>query len=279
MVEYFKENWTSWVEIAILWFFIYQLYRAFRATRGSRIMVGLAVVFIVLTFTSWLLELEVIGFIIRWATGFLALVLVIIFQPELRSALAQLGSTRLFSFSTDQQEEFLRTLADSVVQLSRKRFGALFALERSISLKEHMQTGVRLKSALSRELALTVFHPKTALHDGGVVLSKEMVAAAACVFPVSQKELSDRSMGLRHRAGIGLTEETDAVTIVVSEETGAISICMDGNIERNLSEDEFRKRLEEIFLTDEQGDEKNIGEELDGEDRVAATGDRPLVSD
>jgi diadenylate cyclase len=117
------------------------------------------------------------------------------------------------------------------------------------------------------------------LHDGGVVLSKETVAAAACVFPVSQKELSDRSMGLRHRAGIGLTEETDAVTIVVSEETGAISICMDGNIERNLSEEEFRKRLEEIFLTDEQGDEKNIGEELDGEDRVAATGDRPLVSD
>ena len=109
--------------------------------------------------------------------------------------------------------------------------------------------------------------------------SDEKVTAAACVFPVSQKELSDRSMGLRHRAGIGLTEETDAVTIVVSEETGAISICMDGKIERGLSEDEFRKRLEEIFLTDAQDTEEVVSEELDGEDRVAASGDRSLVSD
>jgi len=267
------------VEIVILWIFIYQLYRAFRATRGARILVGLAVVFIVLTFASQLLQLQVIGFIIRWATAFLALALLIIFQPELRSALARLGSTRLFSFSTTQQEKFLGTLGDAVVLLSRKRFGALFAIERSISLKEHVETGVKVGATLSTELAVTIFHPKTALHDGGVVLSKEQVTAAACVFPVSQKELSDRSMGLRHRAGIGLTEETDAVTIVVSEETGAISICMDGAIERNLSEDEFRGRLEEIFLSDEQDAEKVGDEQLDGEDRLAATGDRSLVSD
>jgi diadenylate cyclase len=126
---------------------------------------------------------------------------------------------------------------------------------------------------------VTVFHPKTALHDGGMILANEKVTSAACVFPVSQKELADRSMGLRHRAAIGLTEETDAVTIVVSEETGAISICMDGTIERSLHEDEFRKRLEEIFLSDEQSDEKVGDEQLDGEGRVAATGDRSLVSD
>lgn len=279
MLEYFKDHWQNGVEIAILWIFIYQLYRAFRATRGARILVGLAVVFLVLTFASQLLQLQVIGFIIRWATAFLALALLIIFQPELRSALARLGSTRLFSLSTTQQEEFLQTLGDSVVQLSRKRFGALFAIERSISLKEYSATGVSVGASLSTELALTVFHPKTALHDGGVILSKESMTAAACVFPVSQKELTDRSMGLRHRAGIGLTEETDAVTIVVSEETGAISICMDGSIERNLKEDEFRKRLEEIFLSDEQADEEMVGEELDAEDRVAATGERSMVSD
>jgi len=279
VLQYLKDHWQGGVEIVILWIFIYQLYRAFRATRGARILVGLALVFIALTFASQLLQLQVIGFIIRWATAFLALALLIIFQPELRSALARLGSTRLFSFSTTQQEKFLETLGDAVVQLSRKRFGALFALERSISLKEHAETGVAVGAQLSTELAVTIFHPKTALHDGGMVLSKETVTAAACVFPVSQKELSDRSMGLRHRAGIGLTEETDAVTIVVSEETGSISICMDGSIERNLNEDEFRKRLEEIFLSDEQDDEKLVGEQLDGEDRVAATGDRSLVSD
>ncbi len=279
VLDAIREHWRSGVEIFILWIFIYQLYRAFRATRGARILVGLAVVFIVLTLTSRLLQLEVIGWIITWATAFLALALLIIFQPELRNALARLGSTRLFSLSTTQQQEFLQTLGDSVVQLSRKRFGALFAIERSISLKDHMMTGVGIEGVLSAELALTVFHPKTAMHDGGMILSKEKVSAAACVFPVSQKELSDRSMGLRHRAGIGLTEETDAVAIVVSEETGAISICRDGKIERGLSEEEFRKKLEDIFLTDEQITEEVAREELDGEDRVTATGNRSLVSD
>jgi len=279
VLEVIDKYWRSVVEILILWVFIYQLYRAFRATRGARILVGLAVVFVVLTLASSSLQLAVIGWIITWATAFLALALLIIFQPELRNALARVGSTRLFSLTTTQQQEFLQTLGNAVVQLSRKRFGALFAIERSIELENHAETGVTLDAVLSAELALTVFHPKTALHDGGVILAQEKLAAAGCVFPVSQKELSDRSMGLRHRAGIGLTEETDAVTIVVSEETGQISICIDGRIERGLSEDEFRKRLEEIFLNDEQDTEKVVREELDGEDRVAATGDRPLVSD
>ncbi len=133
---------------------------------------------------------------------------------------------------------------------------------------------------MSSELALTIFHPKTALHDGGVILSGERIVAAACVFPVSQTEIRDRSMGLRHRAALGLTEESDAVTIVVSEETGAVSICHDGKIERNLGDDEFRKRLDEFFLRDEQQvTEEVVREELGTEDRIAPAGDRSLVSD
>lgn len=279
MWTFFQEHWRSAVEILILWVFIYQAYRAFRATRGARILVGLAVILVALTLASQLLQLEVIGFIITRAAVVAALALLIIFQPELRNALAKLGSSRLFSFNTTQQEKFIDALSEAVGQLSKKRFGALFALERAVGLKDHIETGVKLDAEMSSELALTIFHPKTALHDGGVVLSSERIVAAACVFPVSQSEIRDRSMGLRHRAAIGLTEVSDAVTVVVSEETGAVSLCVDGRIERNLEAEEFHLRLEEIFLSDEAEAEEVVREELDSEDRLAPAGDRPLVSD
>ncbi|MDP7308280.1 MAG: diadenylate cyclase CdaA [Roseibacillus sp.] len=286
MLEFLQEHWRSAVEILILWVFIYQLYRTFRATRGARILVGLAMIFVVLTLASQLLQLEVMQFIITRVAVVAALALLIIFQPELRMALARLGSSRLWSFNITQQEEFLSSVADAVWELSKKRYGALFAIERSIGLKDQIETGVEINGDLSSELALTIFHPKTALHDGGVVLSGERIVAASCVFSVSQTEIGDRSMGLRHRAAIGLTEESDAVTIVVSEETGAVSICVDGRIERNMDEDGFRDRLEEIFLSDREGDsdeqeatEEVVPEQLDTQDSVAPGSDRSLVSD
>jgi len=285
-LEFLQEHWRSAVEILILWVFIYQLYRTFRATRGARILVGLAMIFVVLTLASQLLQLEVMQFIITRVAVVAALALLIIFQPELRMALARLGSSRLWSFNITQQEEFLSSVADAVWELSKKRYGALFAIERSIGLKDQIETGVEINGDLSSELALTIFHPKTALHDGGVVLSGERIVAASCVFSVSQTEIGDRSMGLRHRAAIGLTEESDAVTIVVSEETGAVSICVDGRIERNMDEDGFRDRLEEIFLSDREGDsdeqeatEEVVPEQLDTQDSVAPGSDRSLVSD
>ena len=286
VLEFLQEHWRSAVEILILWVFIYQFYRTFRATRGARILVGLAMIFVALPLASQLLQLEVMQFIITRVAVVAALALLIIFQPELRMALARLGSSRLWSFNITQQEEFLSSVADAVWQLSKKRYGALFAIERSIGLKDQIETGVEINGDLSSELALTIFHPKTALHDGGVVLSGERIVAASCVFSVSQTEIGDRSMGLRHRAAIGLTEESDAVSIVVSEETGAVSICVDGRIERNMDEDGFRDRLEEIFLSDREGDsdeqeatEEVVPEQLDTQDSVAPGSDRSLVSD
>ena len=126
---------------------------------------------------------------------------------------------------------------------------------------------------------MTVFFPKTPLHDGGMVISNKKVTAAACVFPVSQRELADRSIGLRHRAAIGVTEESDCVAVIVSEETGAISICMDGHLERNLGEEKFRARMAEIFLATNDNHEKGVSKEPDPQDRVASSGDRDLVSD
>ena len=273
------ENWRAGVEVLVLWILIYQTYRVFRATRGARILVGLTVVIILMTLASQILDLKVIEWIIKSAAAVLAFALLIIFQPELRNGLARLGSTNLFSFSTSQQKIFLDALTEAVMKLSTKRGGALFAIERGIELSEYERTGVVIDSAISVELVATVFHPKTALHDGGMILKKERIASAACIFPVSQKQLSDRSLGLRHRAGFGITEETDAVAVIVSEETGAISIVVEEKIYRNLSEDEFREKLEEIFLIHGEVHKEMAAEELDGEDRRSDSGDRDQISD
>ena len=279
LIGIIKENWRAGVEVLVLWILIYQTYRVFRATRGARILVGLTVVIILMTLASQILDLKVIEWIIKSAAAVLAFALLIIFQPELRNGLARLGSTNLFSFSTSQQKIFLDALTEAVMKLSKKRFGALFAIERGIELSEYESTGVVIDSALSVELVATVFHPKTALHDGGMILKKERIASAACIFPVSQKQLSDRSLGLRHRAGFGITEETDAVAVIVSEETGAISIVVEEKIYRNLSEDEFREKLEEIFLIHGEVHKEMAAEELDGEDRRSDSGDRDQISD
>jgi diadenylate cyclase len=277
--DFVKEHWRDGIEILVLAIAIYQIFRAFRATRGARILVGLVVILVAITLLLNFFEFEVISWLVTRAALLLVFALPIIFQPELRNALAKLGSSRLFSFSNKSQLDFLEIFEDSVVALSKKRIGALFAIERDIALKPYEETGVALNADFSPELAMTVFFPKTPLHDGGMVISNKKVTSAACVFPVSQRELADRSIGLRHRAAIGVTEESDCVAVIVSEETGAISICMDGQLERNLGEEKFRARMAEIFLTADDNHEKGVSKEPDPENRVAAAGDRDLVSD
>lgn len=274
-----KEHWRDGVEILILAICIYQIYRAFRATRGAQILVGLGLILVVLTLVSQVFKFQVIGWIITRAAALLAFALLVIFQPELRNALARLGSSKWFSFSSTRRVAFLERFADAVIALSKKRIGAIFAIQRSISLKPHLETGVSLDAAFSPELAMTVFFPKSPLHDGGMIIADDRVAAAGCVFPVSQRELSDRSLGLRHRAAIGLSEESDAVVVVVSEETGSISICVDGELQRNLGEKLFREKLSDIFLPDTSNDEESPDEKLDREDSLPAARNRDLVSD
>jgi len=261
--DFLTQQWRSGVEILILWIGIYQLYRAFRATQGARILVGLTVVLIVLTLLSQVFELQVIGYILKYLAAFLALAFLIIFQPELRNALAKLGSSRLFSFSEGHHEELLQTLADSANALSKKRYGALFAIQRGIDLDDHAETGVILDSAVNQELLQTIFQPKTALHDGGVIISSNKLKAAGCVFPVSQKEISDRSLGLRHRAAIGMTESTDAIAIVVSEETGNISLAIDGEIQHGLKGSQLLELLTAALLNYEDTPAKTTDSELD----------------
>lgn len=278
MWKFFLDHWRDAIEILILATCIYQVYRAFRATRGAQILVGLVTILIVLTLGSAIFEFEVIQWLITRAAAGLAIALIVIFQPELRTGLARLGSNRLFSFYGRRRLDFLERFTDAVLNLSKKRVGALFAIQRDVSLKEQLDTGVVLDARFSPELAMTVFHPKAPLHDGGMIIAEDRVAGAACVFPVTEREMQDRSTGLRHRAAIGLTERTDAVAVVVSEETGGISICMNGVLQRNLSESQFREKIADIFFTGKHSHENQPEEKLDRQGSVAAASDRDLVS-
>lgn len=282
-MDFITENWKAGVEILIIWIVLYQIYRAFKATRGLSILVGVVMIFTIITSLAYLLDLEVVAWILVHTSIGVAFTMVIIFQPEIRMALSKIGSARWFNFSKIQKLEFAEELTDAVAKLSHKRIGALLALERNIALDEYAQSGVKLDSEFSPELALTIFFPKTALHDGGVILSKNRIASAGCVFPLSQNEMSDRTLGLRHRAAVGLTEETDAVAIIVSEETGTISLAVNGELERNLKKDELHARIEKIFLPEEElkeeQDEEEEDSELDSEDNSIDSSDSNLVSD
>lgn len=278
MWSFLIAHWRDGIEILLLATCIYQIYRAFRATRGAQILVGLGTILIVLTLVSTIFKFEVIQWIITRAAAVLAFALIVIFQPELRNGLARLGSNRLFSFYGRRRLDFLERFADAVLNLSKKRVGALFAIQRDVSLKEQLDTGVVLDARFSPELAQAVFHPKAPLHDGGMIIADDRVAGAACVFPVTEREMQDRSTGLRHRAAIGLTERTDAVAVVVSEETGGISICVNGVLQRNLTEQQFREKISHIFFSGKPTHEPEPSQQLDRKDPVAAAGDSDLVS-
>lgn len=246
-VEFVSEHWTNAIEIVLLAIVLYYGYLYFRGTPGAKILVGLGLVVITLTLASQLLDLHVISWLLRSFSVFLAIALVVIFQPELRRAMAELGSQHFFR-SDIQKKETMDEVVETVFDLARRQFGALIAIERDISIRQFASTGVDLDAVLSKELLLTIFHPKTVLHDGGVIVQGDRVTAAACIFPLTTRENLDRSLGLRHRAGIGITEESDAIAILVSEETGHVSLCHRGILERNLNIERFRRRINQLLL-------------------------------
>ena len=272
--KFIAENWRAPVEVGILAVVLYYIYLYLRGTHGARILIGLALVFLTLTFFSQIFDLTVIGWILRSLSVFLAVALVVIFQPELRRALTDLGSHPFFT-SAFEKRETIEEITDTVFEIASKGFGALLAVEREISLKSFIETGVHVDAEFSKELVLTIFQPKTVLHDGGLVIRNDRIEAAACIFPLTQREDLDRNLGLRHRAALGLCEESDALAIVVSEETGQVSICHNGILERNLTVDKFRKLLSQLLL--HHDDKTHPDQQLGTQARVSDSRERPVV--
>ena len=275
ILQFADDNWRSAIEIGILWAVIYNAYLYFRGTRGAKVLTGLALIFLTLTLVSRLLHLEVINWLVRSLVAFLAIALVVIFQPELRRALAALGSHHIFS-TANQSRETIEILIEAIFELSNRQFGALIAIERDTNIRVFAESGVNIDCDLSQELILTIFQPKTPLHDGGLIIRNDRILAAACIFPVSQREDLDRNLGLRHRAGLGISDESDAIALVVSEETGIVSICHRGRIERNFDPESLKRRLSQLLMLEKY--EKTDSEQLGGEDRVAGARDNALVS-
>ncbi|MEM6279829.1 MAG: diadenylate cyclase CdaA [Verrucomicrobiota bacterium] len=265
---FISQHWKHALEVIILSVIIYNTYRYFRATRGARIFTALVGIYIGMTLLSEWLDLSVIGWLLKYVSVFLAIALVIIFQPELRRALAELGSHRFFSsINDDVRERFADDLIEMTETLSGHRTGALIAIERRIDLKQYLETGTELDCVLSPEIVYTIFYSGTTLHDGGMIvrMADERISGSGCVFPLNQRELSDQSIGLRHRAAMGITEESDAIAIVVSEETGNISIAVAGKLERDLEKEEFRERLSELLVNRDHDDDDSEGEEEEDE--------------
>jgi diadenylate cyclase len=254
--RFLMEHWRDGIQILVIALVFYAAWRYIRRVRGARLLAEALLVIAALAWLSKIFDLQELSWLIRTSAVFFLVSLIIIFQPELRRAVVDLE--RLTPLGRKRERDDLADeVAEIVRQLSGKRHGALLALPRRHDLKDVLETGVQIDAELSPELVMTIFHPKTALHDGGMVLKNGRIQAAACLFPVCQRELMDRSLGLRHRAALGLTETTDAIVVIVSEETGTISISCDGELERGLAPDECAARLRELLAEDPdaEGDE------------------------
>lgn len=273
VLEYARSHWRDGAEILVLSCGIYFVWLLFRGTRGARVLTGLATLFLLVLILSQLLDLAVIGYLFRNLSTFLVFALLVIFQPELRRALASLGSDRLFASATHNRE-VAEKLTEATFDLANRQLGALIAIERDSNLESFAETGVDMDCKISPELLVTLFFPKTPLHDGGVIIRNDRIQCAACIFPVTERTDLDRTLGMRHRAALGLTEQSDAVVIIVSEETGIVSLCHRGNIERNFDPENFLKSLGQLLTLEKN--EKSTAQKLGGKDRLADSGIHPL---
>ncbi len=235
-------GWGGLFEILVLACVFYYVFLFLHGTRGAQVLAGLAVVLVILLGATYLLNLAELNWLLRKVSVYIAIALLVIFQPEIRRALAELGRQPVFTVSADN-----RTIIDHVVQavehLADHKVGALIAIEREIGTRAIQETGTKIDAPVVPELLSSIFFPHTPLHDGGVIIRGNRVMSAGCVFPLSQRVELHKSLGTRHRAAIGLSEETDAVVIVVSEETGTISVSYRGRLSRGLDDERLKRFL------------------------------------
>jgi diadenylate cyclase len=238
-------------EIGILAFLLYSALLFVRGTRAVTVMAGIATVIITMSFLSQLLGLEVIDWILAKMWTILTIAVLIIFQPEIRRAFAEIGrqQSRLRLHSNTKRDiELISALLDATFYLADRRIGALVAIEQSIGMRAYAETGTPINAPVTSKLISTIFFPNTPLHDGGVIISGDTLIAAGCIFPLTQSTDLSKSLGTRHRAGVGLTEETDAVVIIVSEESGAVSLARRGRLTRGVDKERLRRHLTNYLI-------------------------------
>lgn len=242
-----QKVWGHGLEILILAVGIYFASRFVRGTRGWPVVIGFVVLLLALTAVTTLLDLKVLHWLLGNASVFIAVGALVIFQPELRRMLGELGNLPLF-VTTHEQRENIEVVIQTVERLADVRIGALIAIEQSIQLQEAVESGIVVDCEATPEMLETIFFPNNAIHDGGVLIKGDRITHAACIFPLTQRSDLNKSLGTRHRAAIGLSEETDAAIVVVSEETGAVSYAHKGQLVRGVTLEELRAFLTSLLV-------------------------------
>ncbi len=234
------------LDILLVWFIIYKLFNIIRGTKAIQLLKGIFVIVVVRSL-SGLIGLNTLQWLMDQVVTWGVLAIIIIFQPEMRRALEQLGRGKLFSRNNVPEDNVQERLVEDIVKASaymaKRRIGALISIEKETGLGDYIETGIPLEAHISSELLINIFIPNTPLHDGAVILQDNRIQAAACYLPLSESPFISKELGTRHRAAIGISEVTDCVTIVVSEETGSISLTKSGELYRNLDQETFREML------------------------------------
>ena len=241
-------GWWDLLDVLIVAVLIYEILKLVRGTRAVQMALGAGVLVLVFYLSRWS-HLETLNWLIRNMVGYLVFALIVLFQADIRRALAHVGRTPFGGYfaRTKRTEETIEEIVVAAGLLSAQRVGGIVAIERSIGLRNYIEGGIPLDATVTYDLLVTIFRPGAPLHDGAVIIQGERIAAAACFLPLTVNPQVSKDFGTRHRAAIGLTEETDAVTVIVSEETGRISLALDGGIESGLTGDTLRQRLRELL--------------------------------
>ena len=251
ILKYFR--WQDVLDILLVAVILYRLLLIIKGTKAVQILIGLGVLLVAFLFSGYI-GLYTIDWIIQSLWAQIVLALVILFQPEIRRALAQMGEARFFPLFTSAEElKSLEEIVKASVALANRKVGALIVIERETSLRDFIEIGSPLDAKVSRELILSIFHPTSPIHDGAMVIRGNRIVAAGCFLPLSLSAELSKSFGTRHRAGIGLSEETDAVVIIISDETGSIATTVGGKLEKNVDMGSLRNFLAEIFTSSKKG--------------------------
>lgn len=260
------------VDVCLVWLFFYYILKSLRNNvKMVLLFKGIAFIIVIKIFSD-LLGLSTIGSLLEYVIMWGPLAIIIIFQPEIRNVLEQLGRSQLLGrhkiLTMDEREKLVYEIIQAIEYLKKSRIGALMVIERDVSLNDYIERSRKIYADISSELLISIFFPNNPLHDGGVIIQGDKITSACAVFPTSSNMKISRRLGTRHRAGLGISEESDAIAIIVSEETGRVSIAINGELSYNLSIDDAR-----MLLIEELSPKKDIFEE----DMYPTTGDGEIV--
>ncbi len=251
-------RWQDLLDILIVSFILYRLFLIIKGTRAVQMLVGLAILLFALIFSQWV-ELYTVDWLVTSFWSQIVIALIILFQPEIRRALALMGQNPFTTpLSAVEESRFVEEIIKACVSLANKRIGAIVVFEREIELKDIVEMGIPLDAKVSKELLTSIFLPYSPIHDGAVIIKDGRIISAGCFLPLTLSSDVSKTLGTRHRAAIGVTEETDSLVIVVSEETGTISVIMGGKMTKELDAASLRRILTKVFVTKREREKGNI---------------------